>query len=74
MWHAVIQIVAVLLGAGFIWWWMQKYFPEILKQVRESYDHMAVNRVQYALMLGIMISNALIATSFVQVYYRVFFL
>lgn len=44
--------------------------PETFQQVLGSYDHMVVNRVQYALMLGPMISNALIATSFIQVYYR----
>lgn len=43
-------------------------------QVRAGYNEAVMNRAYYALVLGSMISNALIATSFIQVYYRVYFL
>jgi hypothetical protein len=72
--RAVIQIIAVLIGGAFIWWWMHRYCHPVIVQVRQHYNNIATNRVHYALVLGTMMSNALIATSFVQAYYRVFFL
>lgn len=42
-------------------------------QVRARYNEIAGDRVHYALVLGTMVSNALISTSFIQVYYRIYF-
>jgi hypothetical protein len=67
-------MLAVLASGVFIWWWMHRYCPEIIVQIRQRYNMIVVDPAHYSLILNTMISNALIATSFVQIYYRVFFL
>lgn len=32
--HAVVQIIAVLCGAAFIWWWMHRYVRDVIIQVQ----------------------------------------
>ena len=71
---AVAQIAALLVGGAFIWWWMHKYLPKIILDVRQRFNEIVVKPSHYGVILAVMLCNALIATSFVQVYYRVFFL
>jgi hypothetical protein len=71
--HAGFQIFAVLVGGAIIWWWMHRYHRDIIVQIRERYNMVVVRAAHYGLVLCIMIVNALIATSFVQIYYRIYF-
>lgn len=71
---AVFQIIAVLVAGAIIWLWMRHYHRDILHQVRQRYNLAVVRAGHYGLILIILVSNALVATSFVQVYYRVYFM
>lgn len=74
VWDAGFQIIAVLVAGAIIWMWMLHFHRDILHQVRERYNLAVVRAGHYGLILIILVSNALVATSFMQVYYRVYFM
>jgi hypothetical protein len=52
---------------------MHLYHADIIKDIRRTYNVVVVNKAHYWLVLTILLVNALIGTSFVQIYYRVYF-
>jgi hypothetical protein len=67
------QIVSSILSGWLVWLWMHVYHADIIKDIRRTYNVVVVNKAHYWLVLTILLVNALIGTSFVQVYYRVYF-
>ena len=70
---AGIQIVATLASGAVIWLWMHRYHRNIIVTVRERYNAVVVQSYHYGLVLSIMLMNSLIGTSFLCIYYRVYF-
>lgn len=71
--RAAIQFVSALASGALIWVWMHHYFPDIIVQVRERYNVMVVEVYHYGFILSIMLVNMLVGVSFLNVYYRVYF-
>ena len=70
--RAAAQIVSSLLSGAGVWWFMHHYHPGIIHSLRAKYNAVVVNLTHYGLVLSILLANALIGTSFVQIYYRVY--
>ena len=52
---------------------MHHFHPDIIKTIRERYNVVVVKSYHYGLVLSIMLMNSLIGTSFLQIYYRIYF-
>jgi hypothetical protein len=70
---AVVNMLAALVTGAGCWFWMHRYHPDIIQSLRKRYNVVVVQYAHYGLVLSIMLVNSLIATSYVQVYYRVYF-
>lgn len=67
------QIVSSLVSGAVVWWWMHHFHRDIIVTIRKKYNMVVVESYHYGLVLSIMLMNSLIGTSFVQTYYRVYF-
>lgn len=47
-----------------------RYHADVIRPLRARYNVVVVQTAHYGLILSIMLVNALIATSYVQIYYR----
>lgn len=70
--RAAAQIVSSLLSGAGIWWFMHHYHPNIIRSLRAKYNAVVVDLTHYGLVLSILLANGLVGTSFVQIYYRVY--
>jgi hypothetical protein len=71
--NAGAQIVSSLLSGWLIWWWMHRFHADIIQSIRRTYNAVVVMRAHYWNVLTILLTNALIGTAFVQIYYRIYF-
>jgi hypothetical protein len=66
-------MLAALVTGATCWFWMHRYHAGIIQSLRQRYNVVVVQYAHYGLVLSIMLVNSLIATSYVQIYYRVYF-
>lgn len=52
---------------------MHRYHSAIIVEIREQYGTASMQVSHYSLLIGILISNALIAVMFMMSYYRVYY-
>jgi hypothetical protein len=71
--RAAAQIGSSLASGALTWWWMHHYHRDIIVSIRQRYNAVVVKSYHYGLVLGIMLVNSLVGTSFLQIYYRVYF-
>eukprot|EP00210_Caulerpa_lentillifera_P008594 g8198.t1 len=68
------SMFTTLCSGIIIFWWMWKYYPDILLSLKDRYRYLILSDKYFGFVLTILISNVLLAVSAVQVNNRLYFL